>query len=105
MQCCYILKQKIYSPKQQLYSIMDKKCRATPEDVHNHNKGIFHIGQCPNCYSAETIEPEKERRQIAAMAMQGMLAQMGQPMTEPKDYGIGVAAVKYADDLLEQLNK
>jgi hypothetical protein len=33
-----------------------KICESA-EDIHNHNKGIFHIGQCPHCYQSNVINP------------------------------------------------
>lgn len=36
------------------------KCKASEQAIFEHNKGIFHLGQCPDCFQSNVINPPDE---------------------------------------------
>jgi hypothetical protein len=75
-------------------------CRTNSTTILSHNKGIFHLKQCPNCFSSETIELDKERRVLAGQTMMGLLAS-----GKTGDSTIPITAIQYADALILELEK
>lgn len=53
----------------------------------------------------EMHEGISKREYFAGLAMQGIMASMGQVSSHPSEYGIGKLAVAVADDLLSELEK
>lgn len=83
-------------------STEQQKICESAEDIHNHNKGIFHIGQCPHCYQSNVINPsspapKEVQGELEALALSKYSTPYGQP--NPQYYafidGYNIAASRH----------
>lgn len=91
----------------------NSKCELDPIE---HNKAIFHLGQCPDCYSRHSIEEDRlfgaitKREEFAKAAMHGLLSSLDPNCQgwEPNESNVHYAAslsVTAADALLKALEQ
>lgn len=92
--------------------VMYKGSKAKILNYHEHCKYPYYIllSDRDAYVKGSEIEPCTERRKIAAMAMQGILAnyRITSSTNVPKDFiptSVAIASVHYADALIAELNK